>query len=241
MHKKIVYYILTFYVVDIMDILLTIIYLALTFIVTLLCYKFFGKYGLIIWICVCIIMCNIQTVKIGEFLGLTLSLGNILYGAIFLSTDILNHKYGKHWAFHATKLSFIVMIAFCIFMYLFLFFTPSPIDTSQSALEIIFSYVPRITFASLVAYYIGQTCDIHIFQFLKKKFNKLWLSNTGSTAVGQTVDTILFVTIAFAGLIPGNEIIEIILTMIAVKLLIAVCDTPFMYIANSIKKVKEIE
>ena len=224
-----------------MDLVLTIGYLILTFIVTLLCYKFFGRYGLIIWICTCIIMCNIQTMKIGEFLGLTLSLGNILYGAIFLSTDILNHKYGKAWAIKSTHLSFIVMVAFCIFMYLFLQFEPSSLDTTQSALETIFSYVPRITFASLLAYYIGQTCDIHIFQFLQRKFNKLWLSNTASTSIGQTVDTLIFVTIAFAGLLPGIEIFEIIVTMIIVKLLIAICDTPFIYIADRIKSVREIE
>ena len=221
--------------------LLSVGYLLLTFILTLLCYKYFGKYGLIIWICISIIMCNIQTMKISEFFGLSLSLGNILYGSIFLACDILNHKYGKQWAKKATKLSFLVMIVFCVLMYLFLQFTPSPIDTSQHALEIIFSYVPRITFASLLAYYIGQTCDIHIFQFLQKRFNILWLSNNVSTAIGQTIDTLLFVSIAFIGLLAMNEIIEIIVTMVAIKLLIAVCDTPFMYIANGIKNVKEIE
>ena len=113
-----------------MDLLLSIGYLLIAFVVTLLCYKFLGKYGLIIWICVSIIMCNIQTIKIGEFFGLSLSLGNIIYGAIFLSTDILNHKYGKEEAKKATKISFIVMIVFCVLMYLFLQFTPSSIDTS---------------------------------------------------------------------------------------------------------------
>lgn len=221
--------------------ILSIGYLLLTFILTLLCYKYFGKYGLIIWICICIIMCNIQTMKISEFFGLSLSLGNILYGSIFLASDILNHKYDKRWAKKATKLSFLVMIVFCILMYFFLQFPPSSIDTSQAALETIFSYVPRITFASLLAYYIGQTCDIHIFQFLNKKFNKLWLSNTVSTTVGQTVDTLIFVSISFIGILATNEITEIIVTMIVIKLLIAVCDTPFMYIANSIKKVKELE
>ena len=83
--------------------------------------------------------------------------------------------------------------------------------------------------------------DFKIREFLQKKFNKLWLSNTASTSIGQTVDTLIFVTIAFAGLLPGIEIFEIIVTMIIVKLLIAICDTPFIYIADRIKKVREIE
>lgn len=223
-----------------MDLLLSIGYLLIAFVVTLLCYKFLGKYGLIIWICVSIIMCNIQTIKIGEFFGLSLSLGNIIYGAIFLSTDILNHKYGKEEAKKAIKISFIVMIVFCVLMYLFLQFTPSSIDTSQAALETIFSYVPRVTIASLLAYYISQTCDIHIFNFLSKRFNKLWLSNTGSTVISQTIDTLIFVLFSFVGVLATGEIIEIMVTMIVIKLIIAICDTPFMYIANSIKKVREI-
>ena len=77
-----------------MNVLVALVYLLLTFILTTLCYKFYGKNGLYIWICVNIIISNIQTVKIAEFMGLTTSLGNISYASIFLATDIINEKYG---------------------------------------------------------------------------------------------------------------------------------------------------
>lgn len=171
---------------------------------------------------------------------MSVSLGNILYCSIFLSTSILTCKYGQQWAKKATNVSFIVMIVFCVLMYLFVLFTPSSIDTSQSALEIIFSFVPRVTLASFIAYYIGQTCNIHILEFLNKKFNKVWLNNGISTSISQTIDTIIFTLVSFVGILATGEVIEIIITMIIVKLLVTVCDTPFMYIANKIKKVREL-
>lgn len=222
------------------NLLLSAAYLLLTFILTLLCYKYFGRIGLIVWICISFIMCTIQTMKISDFLGMAVSLGNILYGSIFLASDILNYKYGKEWAHKATILGFLAVIAFSFFMYLFLQFTPSPIDTSQPALEIIFNYVPRITIASLFAYYIGQTCNIYLFRFLNQKFHKLWISVNFSSATAQTIDTILFVTISFAGLLAPIELIQVIVTMLIVKLLITFCTTPFMYIASNIKKVREV-
>jgi len=224
-----------------MNLILSIIYLILTFTLTVLCYKYFGKVGLFIWICLLIVMANIQTIKISDFFGFSLSLGNIVYAGIFLSTDILNQKYGKKSAETSVKLSFIVMIAFTILMYIFLYFIPNAYDTSQNSLEAIFNIMPRIAIASLLAYFTSQFVDIHIFDKLKQKYNKIWLSNNASTIIGQTLDTIIFVSVAFIGILPFNEVIEIIITMLVIKFIITIADTPFMYLANSIKKVKEIE
>ena len=77
------------------NLVISLIYLMITFFVTLLFFSKFGKYGLYIWICISIIICNIQTIKTTEIFGVTISLGNVAYGAIFLSTDILSEKYGE--------------------------------------------------------------------------------------------------------------------------------------------------
>ena len=75
------------------NIIISAIYLILSFAITIFCYKKYGKYGLYIWMSVLVIICNIQTTKISELFGLTISLGNISYGALFLTTDILTEKY----------------------------------------------------------------------------------------------------------------------------------------------------
>ena len=222
------------------NIIISAIYLILSFAITIFCYKKYGKYGLYIWMSVLVIICNIQTTKIYELFGLTISLGNISYGALFLTTDILTEKYGKNSTYNATKISFITMAIFALLMYIFLQYRPSKIDFSQDALVTIFSYVPRVTVGSLLAYYISQRCDAFLYSKLKAKYNKVWISNNVSTMISQILDTLIFVTIAFVGIMNYTEIIDLIITMILFKWVIAVLDTPFMILVTKIKDNQEL-
>ncbi len=224
-----------------MNLLISISYLLISFFLTILCYKKFGKIGLYIWMCISIIICNIQTIKISELFGFVISLGNISYGSIFLTTDILSEKYGEKEATKAINLSFCSMLVFTLFMWIFLKYEPSSVDTSQKALETIFNYIPRITIGSMVAYYISQNIDTRIYQFLKKKYNRIWISNNISTFISQIFDTLLFVTISFFGTISNHDMIELIFTMILFKFIIAILDTPFIYIASKFKRVEELK
>ena len=222
------------------NIIISIIHLILSFAITIFCYKKYGKYGLYIWMSVLVIICNIQTTKISEIFGLTISLGNISYGALFLTTDILTEKYGKNSTYNATKISFMTMAIFALLMYIFLQYKPSKIDFSQDALVTIFSYVPRVTAGSLLAYYISQRCDAFLYSKLKAKYNKVWISNNVSTMVSQIVDTLIFVMIAFVGIMNYTEIIDLIITMILFKWVIALLDTPFMILVTKIKDNQEL-
>jgi len=222
------------------NIIISAIYLILSFAITIFCYKKYGKYGLYIWMSVLVIICNIQTTKISELFGLTISLGNISYGALFLTTDILTEKYGKNSTYNATKISFMTMAIFALLMYIFLQYKPSKIDFSQDALVTIFSYVPRVTVGSLLAYYISQRCDAFLYSKLKAKYNKVWISNNVSTMISQIVDTLIFVTIAFVGIMNYTEIIDLIITMILFKWVIALLDTPFMILVTKIKDNQEL-
>ena len=222
------------------NIIISAIYLILSFAITIFCYKKYGKYGLYIWMSVLVIICNIQTTKISEIFGLTISLGNISYGALFLTTDILTEKYGKNSTYNATKISFMTMAIFALLMYIFLQYKPSKIDFSQDALVTIFSYVPRVTAGSLLAYYISQRCDAFLYSKLKAKYNKVWISNNVSTMISQIVDTLIFVTIAFVGIMNYTEIIDLIITMILFKWIIALLDTPFMILVTKIKDNQEL-
>ena len=221
------------------NLLISVLYLLLSFLFTMLMYKKFGKIGLIVWLSALLIISNIQTVKITEFIGFSVSLGNTTYCGTFLATDLLSENYGNKESVKAIRLSFIIMIIFCICMKLFLYFEPNELNNVQDSLEVIFNYLPRVTISSLLAYFISQNIDAYLYCFLKKHTKKLWIRNFGSTFVSQLLDTIIFTFGAFLFTIPITEIIEIIFTMLVVKWLIAVVDIPFMYLAVNIKKVSE--
>mgnify|MGYP001033438533 FL=1 len=207
---------------------ISILYLLITFSATVVLYKKYKKMGLYCWICILVIISNIQTIKIVDLFDFTMSLGNISYGAIFLTTDILSEKFGRKSASEATNLSFIFMILFTLIMVMFLQYEPSNTDFSQSAFETIFGFIPRITVGSLIAYFCSQKLDAFLYALLKKKYNKVWISNNFSTFISQILDTFFFVSIAFLGTMSIDELITLIFTMLVFKWIIALLDTPFM-------------
>jgi uncharacterized integral membrane protein (TIGR00697 family) len=203
-------------------------------------YKVFGRMGIFFWIVIATILANIQVVKIIPLFGLEASLGNIMYGTIFLGTDVLNEIYGKKDAKKAVFLGFLVMLLALPIMQIALWFTPHELDTAQSALETIFGFAPEIVIGSMSAFIVSQTFDVYIFQWIKKKLPQdkfLWIRNNGSTIVSQLIDTLIFVPIAFvlSGYLSLHDAFGIFLSTYLIKLLVAILDTPFIYLVKKIK------
>ena len=88
----------------------------------------------------------------------------------------------------------------------------------------------RVVFASLTAYTISQAHDVISFNFWrnKTKGKHKWLRNNASTLVSQIIDTAIFITIAFWGLVP--DLLWMIISQYVVKAIIALLDTPFFYL-----------
>jgi len=203
----------------------------------ILAYKLFGKTGLYIWTAVAVILANIQVLKLIQVFGMTTALGNVIYASLFLSTDILNENHTKKDAQKAVWIGFFVLIATTIIMQITLQFIPAEEDFISEHLYQIFSFFPRIALASLVAYIISQSHDVWFFAKLKKKdkTRRLWLRNNLSTITSQLLDNTIFTLIAFVGLYSWESIVEIFLTALIMKTIVAACDTPFLYLARKIK------
>jgi uncharacterized integral membrane protein (TIGR00697 family) len=177
--------------------------------------------------------------KTVEIFGLVTALGNVVYSSIFLVTDILNENYSKKEAQKAVWIGFFVLITVTILMQMTIQFVPHESDTLSPAISKIFSFFPRIAFASLVAYIISQSHDVWFFAKLKKrdKTKRLWVRNNLSTILSQTLDNLIFTTIVFVGEQPLDIIIQIFVTSLILKLIVATCDTPFIYWSRKIKKI----
>jgi uncharacterized integral membrane protein (TIGR00697 family) len=201
-------------------------------------YRFFGKFGLYVIIVASVITANIQVLKIVQLFGSVATLGNVLYGSIFFATDILSEVYGKQAARRAVWLGFIGMVLMTIWMQIGLKFIPDISDFSQDSLSTIFSLMPRIAAGSMIAYIVSQHHDILSFLFWKNKTKGkfLWLRNCASTMVSQAIDSIIFCTIALWGLFDTDIWLQILATTYLLKWLVAVMDTPFIYLAIKVSK-----
>ncbi|WP_152396259.1 queuosine precursor transporter [Paenibacillus guangzhouensis] len=205
----------------------------------LICYRFFGKKGLYAWVGVATVIANIQVTKNIEMFGFVMTLGNTIYGTIYLTSDLLNEKYGEKEAKKAVWFGFFTLIMTTIMMQMALQFKPHESGMeAQAALEMIFGLMPRLALGSLAAYFISQFLDVRIYTFLKKVFhkpNQLWIRSNGSTGISQLVDSAVFCTIAFAGVYSWDVWFDIFITTYVLKFIISVASTPALYIARSFK------
>lgn len=209
----------------------------------LLLYKLFGKNGLFAFAIFGTLLGNIAVCKCVDLFGASTTAGNVLYASTFLITDILSEKYGKKDATKAVKYSFSIMLLWMLGTQLILMFTPNANDYIDSSLQVVFGLVPRITIASLIGFVCSQNIDVALYHLIWKKTGdnekKLWLRNNGSTLISQAIDTILFTTLAFWGTYPTNVFFSILITTYVFKAVVAILDTPFIYIARKIKPMEE--
>lgn len=221
------------------------IFMLVHFLLFLLSYRFFGRLGIYAWIGMATVLANIQVVKTIDIdvfgIAIAITLGNTMYGTIYLASDLLNEKYGEKAAKKAVWFGFFTLIATTIIMQMALLFNPHndefPLQV-QGALETLFGLMPRIALASLCAYFVSQFLDVKIYTFLKRQCpapNQLWIRNNGSTAVSQLVDTLIFCTIAFAGAEGYDSALwlSIFLSTYVIKFIVSLCSTPFLYAARS--------
>ncbi|MBA7526728.1 queuosine precursor transporter [subsurface metagenome] len=225
-----------------------VVMLVANFLLVILAYKLFGKKGLFIWIPVATIVANIQVVQTIELFGLAATLGNIVYASSFLVTDILSELYGKKEANRAVWIGFFSVIVMTILMYLALLFKPLEGDdfsiVTYESLDTIFSLMPRIVIASLLAYLVSQRHDVWAYHFWKNKFpgvKMIWLRNNLSTMISQLLDSLLFTLVAFYGKYELIMLGEIFITTYLLKWIVAVADTPFIYWAIKIKTLTKNE
>jgi hypothetical protein len=215
---------------------LWLIFAIVNFVLLIGMYKIFGKLGIFVWMAT--IIANIQVTKNISLFGLTATLGNVMYGTIFLGTDALNEIFSKKDAKKAVYLGFYVMISTLILMQLALVFVPNESDISQSSLQTIFGFFPRIVIGSLIAFLFSQLLDVSLFQWIRKLLpeNKwLWVRNNGSTIISQFFDTLIFVPIAFWGVYDFETLKWIFVTTYLIKVMVAALDTPFLYFMKRIK------
>jgi uncharacterized integral membrane protein (TIGR00697 family) len=112
-------------------------------------------------------------------------------------------------------------------------------EATQSAFNALLGQAPRIVLASLIAYWAGEFSNSYLLAKLKLRTQGrfLWLRTISSTLLGQGIDTVFFVFIAFWGVLP-NEIIGIMLISNYIfKVAVEIVFTPLTYwLVNSLKE-----
>ena len=154
--------------------------------------------------------------------------GVLVFSVTFLLTDIVNEKFGRKETQRMIWLAFLSQIAMVFFFWIGTAMPAAPFWKLQDAWRQIFSLVPRITAASWAAFLVSENLDAYIFDRFHRLTGgrHLWARNVFSSLPSLAVDSLVFVPLAFAGVMP---LWPLILGQVAVKWLTGVIDVPFMY------------
>ncbi len=163
-----------------------------------------------------------------------ISVGILPYPITFLITDLISEIYGKK---RANDIVVIGIFASLFSMLIIYTANAVPATTWSPVSDNIFSTVFGSTaiavFASMMAYLLAQFVDIQIYHFWKRltKGKHLWLRNNCSTFLSQLVDTAtVLILLCLFHKIAWDKFTGLLLSGFLFKVLIAVFDTPFLYL-----------
>lgn len=189
----------------------------------------------------CLLVSNIIAGKLFVVFGLVLPAGAVLFPLTYIFGDLLTEVYG----FKRSRL--IIWSGFACNVLMALVFSvvvalPYPAFwEGQGAYATVLGMTPRLVAASLAAYFLGEFSNAVIMSKMKLLTRGRWLfSRTiGSTLVGEGIDTLIFITGAFYGLVPNAVLMQMVLTQYVWKVLYEVMATPLTYVLVGWVKRKE--
>ena len=201
--------------------------------------KAYRYYDLILGAYVCVLLCanligpaKFVTVHLPSWGDCTFLAGVLFFPISYLFGDILTEVYGYARDRRAVWSGFAALAFAALMSTVIVHLPPAPFWRShQGAVEEIFGATPRIVCASIVAFWCGSFVNSYVLAKMKiwTRGRWLWSRIVGSTLCGELVDTALFYTIAFAGVLSRAELIATLLTQYCLKSLWEIVATPLTY------------
>ncbi|MBC8511940.1 MAG: queuosine precursor transporter [Dehalococcoidia bacterium] len=179
----------------------------------------------------CLITANFIIVKQISIGNLVLPAAIIIFPLSYIIGDILTEVYGYQQARRVIWLGFVCNLIAVVAIWVGKILPAAPVFEAQSAYERILGSTPRFLLASFVAYLAGEFANSFVLAKMKIRTRGrwLWMRTIGSTLVGQGIDTLIVLTIAFAGVLPLSVLGNMILSHWLVKTAYEAVATPLTY------------
>jgi uncharacterized integral membrane protein (TIGR00697 family) len=189
----------------------------------------------------CLITSNIIAVKLVNIIGLVLPAAIIIFPISYIFGDVLTEVYGYHQARRVIWLGFFCNLIAVVAIWLGQILPAASFWEGQAAYERILGYTPRLLGASFLAYLVGEFANSFVMAKMKIATNGrwLWTRTIGSTLVGQGLDSLVFMTLAFIGTIPPTVLVGAIGIQWLSKSAYEAIITPLTYVVVNFLKKRE--
>lgn len=191
-----------------------------------------------------LITSNIASSKLASFFGITVTGGFICYPLTYVLGDIITEVYGYKRARQLIWGAIICNLSLAFFIQLTIALPPSEYWHNQNEYSSVLSVVPRIIISSLIAYGIGEFINSYVIAKLKIlcKGSKLLTRILSATFISVTLDTFIFVTLAYSGIMPFVNLIYFTLIVYIQKVISELLTVPFtIWAINKLKDAEKLD
>jgi uncharacterized integral membrane protein (TIGR00697 family) len=175
---------------------------------------------------------NIIAVKLVALGDLVVPAGVVVFPLSYIFGDVLTEVYGYRQARRVIWLGFLCNLLMVAAIWVGGLLPAASFWDAQPAYERILGFTARLLVASFAAYLVGEFANAYVLARLKiaTRGRWLWTRTVGSTLVGQALDSAVFITLAFAGVMPGADaLLTAILTQWLLKSAYEIVATPLTY------------
>ena len=190
---------------------------------------------------VCLLTSNLLETKVVQIFGLTTTAGLIVFPISYIINDCI----AEVWGFKKARLiiwsGFASNFLLIAFAQIAILLPNAPFWEGEEGFNFVFGLAPRIAIASLIAFLAGSFINAYIMSKMKMASNGKNFSARAilSTLAGESIDSIIFFPIAFAGLVPADQLLVMVVTQAVFKSLYEVIILPITI--RVVKYIKKIE
>lgn len=179
-------------------------------------------------------LADISAVKVAMFAGLALAGGTFIYPITFTLRDLIHKSFGKKVARAVVISAGVINILMVLYLQFIVSLQPSASWPLQEQFSAVFSFVWRIVLASIAAEVVSELIDTEAYSFYYNKITQKhqWGRVLFSNLFSVPIDSIIFVIIAFAGILPWSVLWSMVLGQIIIKGVIAIATIPSIYLAK---------
>lgn len=188
---------------------------------------------------VCLIASNLLETKVVQIAGITATAGLIVFPISYIINDCIAEVWGYKKARLIIWSGFASNFLVILFSQIAIHIPAAPYWQGEEGFNFVFGLAPRIACASLIAFLVGSFLNAYVMSKMKiasKGKNFSWRA-IASTIVGESADSLIFFPIAFAGLIPNSQLLELMVVQAVLKTLYEVFVLPItIQVVRYIKK-----
>jgi uncharacterized integral membrane protein (TIGR00697 family) len=178
----------------------------------------------------CELVANLTAVKPVVLGPLVVPAGVFIYAVTFTLLDLINERLGRSGARQVVVAGIGANLLLAGYAWLTVTWPAPAFFDGQPAVARVLGAAPRIVLASLLAYGVSGLLDAEIFAWWRARLGgPAWVRVLASNAVSTLVDSALFVTIAFVGILP---VVPLVVGQYLTKMGVTLVSLPLIYLVR---------